>query len=73
MMPSLADINARLASITTGITHLQMDVGKIYTYLKMLAMHTIFPLPLPSSTQRSVVIYKKKRMANTLIWLYQMI
>ena len=38
---SLTDINARLATIRTGISHIQTDVDKIYTYLKTLATHAV--------------------------------
>ena len=35
-MISLTNINARLASIQAGITHIQADVDKMYTYLEGL-------------------------------------
>ena len=49
-MVSLTDINAKLASTQTGITHMQTYVDKIYTYLETLAIYTVSPpLLLPSS------------------------
>ena len=37
LMVSLTDINARLASIWTGISHIQIDVNTIYSYFDMLS------------------------------------
>ena len=54
-MLSLIDINARLASISTGIPKAQIDIDKIYTYLETLATHVIFPWLLPPSTLREVL------------------
>ena len=39
----------------TGITHIQIDVDKICTYLKTLATHTVSPLLLPLSTFSEVL------------------
>ena len=44
---SLACINKRLASIRTGITNIKMVIDKIYTYLEIVAIHTISPLLFP--------------------------
>ena len=44
MMIMLPDINARLASIQTAITHIQRDVDKIYTYPESLATQTVSPI-----------------------------
>ena len=55
-MLSLTDITDRLASIRTGITHIQIGIYKIPTYLKTLATHTIFQLKLPPSVGK----YKKR-------------
>ena len=41
MFLSLTDINAREASLRTGITCIQTDVDKIFTYLEMLATHIV--------------------------------
>ena len=35
------DIIARLSSIWIGITCIQKDIDKIYTYLKTLAIHSV--------------------------------
>ena len=45
-MVSLTDINARLALVQMGITCIQVDIDKIYTYLDTLATHTVSPLLL---------------------------
>ena len=45
-MTYLSDINARLVSVQTEITHIQIDADKIYTYLEMLAKQTVSPLLL---------------------------
>ena len=59
-MISLTDINARLASIWTGITHIQVDVANIYTYLETLATHIVFSLLLaPSSLSKMFKKYQK--------------
>ena len=49
-MVSMSDISARLASIQTGITYIQINFNKIYTYLDALIIHTVSPFLLPSST-----------------------
>ena len=43
-MVSLTDINARLASVWTGITCIQINVEMIYTYLDTIVTHTVSPL-----------------------------
>ena len=63
MILSLTDINARLASIRTGITCIQTDMDKIYSYFKTLANCTISFLILPSSTIRKVLQNIKREMA----------
>ena len=52
-MASLGDFNARLASVWTGITHIKIDVDKIYTYLDLLLTHNI-PSVTSSSTFREI-------------------
>ena len=61
MMLSLTDINARLASIRTRITHMEMNVDKIYTYLETFTTHTISPWFIHLSKLREVLENIKKR------------
>ena len=51
-MLSLTDINARLASIQTGITGIPIYIDKIYTYLDTLVTHTVSPLLIPLQSLR---------------------
>ena len=64
MMLSLTDINARLASIRTGITWMQTNVDKINTDLEMQATHTVPLLLLPQSTLKEVLENIKRGMAQ---------
>ena len=49
-MVSLTDINTRLDSIGRGITCIGIDVDKIYTYLEMLATHSVNSFASPIDT-----------------------
>ena len=60
----MININARCASIWTGITQIQTDVDKIYMYLKILATHTISLLLLHPFTLREVLEDVNKDMAQ---------
>ena len=53
-MMSLTYINARFASIQTGITHIHIDIHNIYTYLETLATHTVSSLLLHPSNLREM-------------------
>ena len=64
MMLSLTDISARLASIPTGITHIQADVDKIYMYLVMLLTHTVSALLCAPSNLREVLENIRKGMVH---------
>ena len=64
-MVSLTDINAKLASVMTGIAHLQVDVDKIYTYLDTLVTHTESPHLLPPMTFRDILENIKEVWHNT--------
>ena len=44
MLIYLTDVYTRVAASHTGIIHLQVDVDKIYTYLKALVTHAITPI-----------------------------
>ena len=60
MMVLLVDINARLASVGTGITHIQTDIDKIYIYSDTLMIHSVSPLLLsPSALRKSLENIKR--------------
>ena len=63
-MVSLTDISARLASVQTEITHIQIDIDKIDTYLDILATHTVSPQLLPPSTLQEIMENIKRGMAQ---------
>ena len=54
-MVSLTDISVRLGSVMIGITHIQIDVDKIYTYLFTMATHSMSPLLCPPLTDREIL------------------
>ena len=39
MLKSLADYKARVAALHTGITYIQVDINKVYSYLEASATH----------------------------------
>ena len=48
----------------TKISHIQIDVDIIYTYLETLAMHTVSPLLFPFLTFREILENVKRNMAE---------
>ena len=50
---SLTDINARLTSIQTGITHIKVNVDNLHTYWKYKPL-ILFPLFYPTSDLREI-------------------
>ena len=54
-MVSLTNINARLISLWTGITHIQIDIDKICTFLDTLLVHIVSLLFLSPSVLRNIL------------------
>ena len=52
----IADIKARIAALVTGTTHIQVDVGKTYSYLDGLATHTVAPILILPSDLRQILL-----------------
>ena len=63
-MISLTDTNARLASIWTRITCIQIYIIKIDTYLDTLVTYTVSYLLLPPLNPREVLENIKRGMAQ---------
>ena len=72
-MVSLTDINSRFASIQRGITHIQMDIDRMYTDLGALASHTVSLLLLTPLTLKNSWKTPKEVWNNTLNKLCQML
>ena len=81
MLISFADVKVRIASLCTGITCIQVDVDKVYNYVKALAIHILTPIyiqsldlmQLLSEVKEGIATLPRLSLPNDLkedIWIY---
>ena len=66
MLISLADVKTRIAALHTGISHIQLDVKKVYNYLNAVASRAVTPILIPPSDLTQILTDIKEEMTAYL-------
>ena len=67
MLISLADVKDRVSALCTGIIHIQIDEGKVYSYLNALATHVVTHILISLSNLRQLLSDVKEDCTSKVI------